>query len=500
MNNKQQALLTVARAYLDRGSCIQYDQRSMDRVLQLTPRRRKRLPPEAANSQYIQFLDCSGYVSAIYLEAFGYMLPSDLTWLMIDQMEPRIFYYELTHTETTDEIRAVEKQIRELLQPGDLITFDRGEGAGHIMLYLGNGQYTDCNVPAGQKNSYNYTDYHNQLHEHGLWVQPLELILPVKDDKLTQGRSLFRERNRRISIHRPLDIVGEPLPKTRIRMEQARDLWCAVENSAPGCLQAYPGGTVTYTVVVRNQSNAEKTVTVTFAPPAGTTFAGETSVQTVLQGGEEGRLAFSVCVGADNTAIWLEGPAVTVNQLPVYAHPVLLGRPMSDGAWASVKEVALRQLEAGATGLEAAAKAYAPFEIAIEPVEKQYSISHFAYHDSTMGPALSRAPQMPFADLAVYAAFGGRGVITPEMASSHGMRLTYISRKDLLPGDVLLCLDDGLGAQSYSSFYDGQRLIGRFAADQQTHTLTEDETDRFIDSLFGRFAFVLLRPWQGRCL
>ena len=48
-NIKQQALLAMARAYYDRGVCLQYDQRSMDRVLELTPRRRKRLPPEAAN-------------------------------------------------------------------------------------------------------------------------------------------------------------------------------------------------------------------------------------------------------------------------------------------------------------------------------------------------------------------------------------------------------------------------------------------------------------------
>ena len=97
MNEKQKALLSVARAYIERGSYIQYDQRSMDRVLELTPRCRKRLPPEAGNSQYTHFLDCSTYVSAIYLTAFGYELPSDLTWLMIDEVEKQIFYYELTH-------------------------------------------------------------------------------------------------------------------------------------------------------------------------------------------------------------------------------------------------------------------------------------------------------------------------------------------------------------------------------------------------------------------
>ena len=93
MEQKRQALLTVVKAFYDRGVYTQYDQRSMDRLIQATPRRRKYLPPEAGNGQYTHFLDCSGYMSAIYLTAFGYELPSDLTWIMVDQMEPRLYLY-----------------------------------------------------------------------------------------------------------------------------------------------------------------------------------------------------------------------------------------------------------------------------------------------------------------------------------------------------------------------------------------------------------------------
>ena len=53
LTEKQKVLLAMARAYYDRGSYVQYDQRSMDRVLELTPRRRKRLPPESANSTFL---------------------------------------------------------------------------------------------------------------------------------------------------------------------------------------------------------------------------------------------------------------------------------------------------------------------------------------------------------------------------------------------------------------------------------------------------------------
>ena len=128
---KQQVVLALARAYYDREQYVQYDQRSMDRVLELTPRRRKRLPPESANSQYIQFLDCSGFTSAVYLQAFGYDLPADLTWHMVDLLERRVYYYERTYEETPEQLDAIEKEVRELLQPGDLIFTGTPEGVMH---------------------------------------------------------------------------------------------------------------------------------------------------------------------------------------------------------------------------------------------------------------------------------------------------------------------------------------------------------------------------------
>ena len=408
LEQKQQAVLTVARAFYDRGSFCQYDQRSMDRVIQLTPRRRKRLPPEAGNSQYIQFLDCSGYTSAIYLTAFGYELPSDLTWIMVEQLEKRVFYYELTHRENLADIQAIKDQVFALVQPGDLITWQRVKGSGHIIMYMGDGEYTECTVPTGEKNSYNYEDCKNQTYERGIWLRKLENLFPVTEAMWEKSQGLFRENVVRFTIHRPLAVVGDILPQTKIRMEQAKDLWCAVENSAPGARQAYPGEQVEYTVIVRNQSQAEKTVAVTFAPPTGAEFTGEGLIEKKLQGGEEVRLSFCVTVDKENKAFLLDGPLVTVNDLIVYAHPVLLGRKMTDAQWQSVKETALAEIAAGATAVEAAAKAYAPLGIDLDPRQKRYSWTYFCYHDSTAGDALSRQPQKPFRDLAVYGGFGGK--------------------------------------------------------------------------------------------
>ena len=495
---KQQAVLTVAKAFYDRGVYTQYDQRSMDRLIQATPRRRKYLPPEAGNSQYTHFLDCSGYASAIYLTAFGYELPSDLTWIMVDQMEPRKYLYTVTHQETVEDIRRIRDEVYAILQPGDLITWQRFTGSGHIVIYLGEGRYTECTVPPKQKNSYNYEECKNQLYERGLWMRDsLDVKFPVTQEALESNRGLFVENVKRFSVHRPVEVVGDILPQTKLRMGRAKDLWCAVENSAPGLRQAYPGGEVDYTVIVRNQNPEAKAITLTFAPPAGTTFAGEGKEEFTLQAGEEKRVTFSGIVDKDNTAIQLEGPVVTVNDLIVYAHPVLLGRQMTDAQWKSVRETAWEELAKGETAVAAAAKAYGALGIAMDPVQKHYSWGKFCYHDTPAGGVISRRPQKPFEDLAVYTGFGGKNVITPEMAAGSYVRTTFISAKDLLPGDVLLCLEDSFGDVAYSAFYDGEKLVGVFEPEGENTSISGEELDTFMDSLFGRFAFLLLRPAQG---
>ncbi|MBO5727262.1 MAG: C40 family peptidase [Oscillospiraceae bacterium] len=495
---KLEILLATAEAFLRRGSYVQYDQRSMDRVLELTPRRRKYLPPEAANSQYTQFLDCSGYTSAVYLQAFNYLLPADLTWHMVDQLEPRLYYYERTHKETPEDFARIEAEIRAILQPGDLITYQRQVGSGHIVMYLGNEQYTDCTVPRLQPNSYNYQDGHNNFYDNGgLWVKPVSRLF-LQEDTPEAGRALFADTVTRFSVSRPLDVVGEPTPAAIARVTTAKDLWCAVENSAPGLRQAAPGGEVEYRLIIRNCGQEARSLDICFRAPAGCVLTAQDTCPKTIAGGEELQVKFRVRVDESNTAPYLDGPTVIVNELNIFAHRVLLGRGMTPEQWATVKKITADAISIEKTALAAAAEGYAAVGVQVEPLEKKYTHTHFFLHDSTKGDVLSRCPQVPERDLAVYSAFGGKAVITPEMGSTPvGPRTTYFNRADLLPGDILLCLEDGLGTDAFSVFYDGESLTGRFAGETACRCLTGDALDAFVDGLFAHYAFLLLRPAQG---
>ena len=495
---KQEILLAMADAFLRRGRYIQYDQRSMDRVLELTPRRRKYLPPESANSQYIQFLDCSGYTTAIYLQAFNHLLPSDLTWHMVEHLQTRVYYYERTHEETPEEFDRIEAEVRAVLEPGDLITYQRKVGSGHIIMYLGDDRFTDCSPPVKQPNSYNYQEGHNNFYDNGgLWVKPLSRLF-LREDTETALRALYADSVVRFSVSRPLDLVGDPTPAALARVTTARDLWCAVESDLPGLRQAAPGGEVEYTLVIRNYGEEERPLNIVFCAPAGSVLTEAADCPMSIAGGEELRVKFRVCVERSNAALYLDGPAVTVNGLDIFAHRVLLGSAMTAEQQALVLRETDAAIAAGKTPLAAAAEAYGKLGVTVEPDIRKYAYNYFFLHDSTGGDVLSRCPQDPRRDLAVYTAFGGRGVITPEMGSQPvGHRMVHITKNDLQPGDVLLILDDGFGVSSASFFWNGESLVGSFGETGAVTAVTGAELDAFIDSLFAKYAFLLLRPAQA---
>lgn len=476
---KLEVLLATAKAYYDRNEWCQYDQRSMDRLIQLSPRRRKRLPPESATAQYTQFLDCSGYTTAVFLDAFGYELPHDLTWHMVDFLEPQVFYYEVTHKETHDELSKVCEEIKKILMPGDLVCFDRGVGSGHIMLYHGNSVYSDCRSGEGG-NSYDFENRHNQFYERGVWLNDAAVWFEIGEER--PKRSLFYEKVRRISISRPLDIVGDPTPNALARIGDAKDLVCGVLVSHAGAVHASKGEKVTYTVFVKNVGEADKDVDILFSAPKNAKFEGVSSVKVEALSGKTAEAVFTVEVTSDEE-ICLEAPKVVVNTLNVYAPRVLLGKKFSDEALLKECERIKGEIKGGKTALESISG------------KRDIDVfrSLFYLHDTPLGDVLSRREQIPSKDMGVYSMYGGTGVITPAMACIEGLRCTHITRNDLMAGDVILISDDALGKKLYSCFYDGESLYGKFEADEETFEISGEKLDQFIDSLFGRFCFIVLR-------
>ena len=503
---KQEALIAAAYDfyYHSLSGHLQYDQKSMDRVLQLTPRRRKYLPPEAGTGQNTLHLDCSGFCFAAYYQTFGFELPSDLTWHMMALLKPQVYYYERTYNETAEDRARMAEEFLSCLKPGDLIDMLAQGNSGHIMMYIGDGQYMHCTSGPvrGIDYSYDYAKKKNQDRPSGGVRLDLAkyLVMETPEDEMNDCHYFFEPKWRSIGVFRPLELVGEVTPQAEIRLNQFHGLWAGVESSHPGAQHAVKGGAVEYQVILRNLTEEPREAQVTFQAAEGSHLVGGNKVQLKLKAGEEKTVKFPVVADADwGRQVKLEGPEIKVNDLDIWTQSVLLGTSMEEEEERWICSVIRERMEEGADAVQAAAEAYRPFGIEMESRKEEYLFTHFCLHDAVGGTdVVSRRPQKPNEDLAVYSYFGGTGVITPEMGSSTGIRTTRIAMRDLLPGDIILCSNDVFGKRSYACFYDGESLTGSFEAGEDRKTISGEEMTAYVDSLFGRFCWILLRPWLGR--
>ncbi|MCR4804592.1 MAG: C40 family peptidase [Clostridia bacterium] len=465
MDRKEKAdiLLKVAKAYMDRGHWLQYDQLSLDRIVRCTARRNAFAPPEAAAEGRYLFLDCAAFVWDCYYQAFDCRLEADMVINMIDHMSARVFYYELTHEESDAEKEQILKDFRACLQPGDIICYEWMSRAAHTMLYLGDGMFIHC-MQAGSFNGYHYGEMRNIFNpEGGLRIASVDRMTRNKDD----GMYLFASKFKRFSVNRPLDVVGDPTRQAIIRATDAADLYCSAYPSV-GCGHAVsPGGTVSYEVEAVNRGKEAKRIDVAFEAGEGTQLLGAAFLSADILPGESYRPVFTV--KAERQKGLLGKPLVTVNGLEIYVPDVAVSSRVEGAALESP----------GAFSPEACQR-----------ILKRL----FFLHDTAAGDVLSRRPPDKEANGSVYGLFGGFGVITPQIAAGGENRAVHIDRNCLEPGDIILCADDALMTKCYSAAWDGASLAGSFECGEAPSVKSGEDADRWIDTLFGRFCFAVIRP------
>lgn len=492
MNTKTDTLLATAKAFYDRGAHIQYDQLSMDRIARVSPRRRMHAAPEEATRQRTLFLDCSSLVWAIYYNAFGYEMEGDVTWDMIDLATPRVYYREFAAPLTPQEVEWYTEEIRSLLLVGDVILYGAADN-GHAMMYLGGERYINCTA-AGKTGSYDYEARRDVHYETGgILIEDVKYLFEPCGDAILGRNYLFAETVRRVAVIRPLEQVGEPTAAARARIGSCKKLICGVESSHPGGRTAAPGEAVTYTVCVRNRSGQPVDARVEFSAAPGTRLQSPGWETLAVPHKMIKTAQFQVCVQDDAEGV-LAPPAVNVNGLAVAAPRLLCGRNLPEAdAERLVKDLKAR-LGGGGEATAAISAAYAELGIAVEADAARLLARLFYRHDAAVGDVFSRRPAR---GMAVDALFGGYGVITPQAPYTRDVRATQVTQADLQPGDIVLCCDDPHMRANYACLFTGSGLVGSFEAGGAPGRLKGAQADAFMESLFGRFCFVVLRPSLG---
>ncbi|MBP5749922.1 MAG: hypothetical protein J6X24_03950, partial [Firmicutes bacterium] len=213
-----------------------------------------------------------------------------------------------------------------------------------------------------------------------------------------------------------------------------------------------------------------------------------------VKAGETERITFTVTADAEKP--YIEEPQVLVNGLRIWAPRVLAGNVLSKEK-ASALTKAAEKLSGKGDLLESLQPVWERLGYHL-PGSVSYALHMlFFLHDTEIGDAVSRRPQRPGKDLCVYKLYGGYGVITPQNATGADIRTTHITRSFLQPGDVILCADDALFQKTYAVLWTGKKLAGFFEYGAVASERTGRDADRWIDTLFGRFCFAVLRPSLG---
>lgn len=491
---KQNALLATVEAYGRRGRWLQYDQFSLDRVAQLSARRNAFLPPEASTEERYAFLDCSGFCWACFYQTFGYMLESALTWHMIDLCEPRVFYYELTHRETGSEISRLVSQVKSLLQPGDILVYSDLGGNGHAMLYLDETRYVNCSQ-AGTYNGYHYQKRKNYFSDvGGVRFEPTETLFRAakdgEDPKLFRNY-LFGEQKKRFAVIRPLDAVGEPTAQATARMNGVRDLYLAVTTGTPDGQTHDRDQTIDYRLSIRNCGEKTESLRVSFRAPENTVCLSDGDLSLSLHPDEETVLVFSVRPEAGLPyPVRFRSPFVSVNGFRVYAPEVEAGRLLTKSETAEL----LARVGQSENAVKSALQWYREKGVPGNTPAEKLLYRYFALQDSAAGDILCRYPPDPAVDMAAPMLYGGYGVVCPDNTAGYGFRATMIDESRLRAGDILLVTDRATCTGSYGALYTGKSLKGTFEPGGAEREMDGEEMAEFLDSLYGRFAFLVLRP------
>ena len=492
------ALLETAKAFYNRGGNIQYDQLSMDRFLRITPRRNKFSCPEEATVQHTLFLDCSSFVFSVFFNAFAYKLEADITWEMADYVNPKVYSYTPTHNESAAECVRISRDVMTLLRPGDTMVIEHCTN-GHVMLYAGEGQFYHCMQKNGNK-SYDYENKRDTFSSHGaIYLDSVNELFFCGETGKPGRYYIFLEKVKRFCILRPMCMVGVPTADAIARIDAANGLVCSVLCSHPGGKTADAGDLVHYTVCVRNTALKPADVHVEAAASDDYTPISAQCANFSLQPEQETEAVFTMRA-INNGKAWFGPSTFSVNGLKVWAERVLCGNnEKKQSEKAKIERIVVLMVDEGKTAVEAVAEVYGKcggfwYRDAGELLRER-----FLCFDSVAENTLWRLRQNPRRDMCLYSYFGGTGVITPEVAYCREKRVTKVLKGDLQAGDLILCSDDAHFIEPYACIYTGKTLVGSFRAREQCSEITGAALESYLDSLLGRYCFILLRPslWEG---
>jgi len=430
------------------------------------------------------YTNCAAFVTDVYRNAIGFETLYYQTSDYNKAKELQKFFYEPTGKETDEEKAKIEKEFREILQPGDAINYRRAS-SGHIVLYIGNNKYIHSSGSV-----FNYSG-RKETYEPSIRYRSLDDLFGL--ETIDASNSMFSGSIKQISIIRPEGTVTE---SAKTRMEKLQGVVAEKLTSNNTEITVSAGDTIEYIFSAYNTNDYEVTIDITDEVPENTTYVSgaekvngnKLSWQIKVPAGETIKVSYIVTADKDGSII--ESKKATMNGVPVKAQSLFVrntlteedGKKVTDATYSAVKEDANEIARANKIYKDALGKEAVFTQATLEELKEAIWVTG---EDNKI--RLNNEGQ--YRSMVVPTLWGGRKLYTERWEFKLGAadyRTELVREKNLVKGDIIATY---LGEEGTLYVYTGADKLVNLKTGEEITNITP-----FLDALICDDLFAVLRP------
>ena len=519
---EQKVLLSTAKAYLNRGFRLQYDDTRMNYPYKASSDRGEfrwqigQYNPEDYTTQNWGYINCAAFTYEVYRTALGMDLgdlymTERLTKYYTNggQIGAPMYPYCYNPNVNADSVERenVRTQFYATLEAGDLIIVRRNNSTGHVLMYLGNNLAINS---SGSSCAYDDTE----TFESSIRYVNTDAYLFDR----TTNNYIFRSDGyiSQLSIVRPLDIYDGQIPENALnRLENLDNILAEKLSSHPEGKTVNAGDDITFSFHIKNLGNTDKTLTITDVIPANTVFksaSNNASVQDqqniswtlTVKAGESVVVSYVVEARGETGSV-IYGANAKIGGVTFTCPKIFIKNTLTQQQQQAIRNIALGYLQNNTQGLsrlELISEIYkqAGLDDPFASVTEEEIRASF-FKETSSGLAYGKNLWELKRDGSCYnmlvdGLYGGRNVFTPQQYTEASKVNTDRSR---LPRELSLTIGDVLLAKFSTSetcyIYIGE---GQFL-NVSTSEIAEDTYNadtRLTRMISARHYYCVLRPSQ----
>ncbi|MBQ7624644.1 MAG: C40 family peptidase [Clostridia bacterium] len=499
-------LLASAFAYVQRGGLIQYDNLNMDRAAGTFSRREVEIcSPEDATPQNLLYSDCSAFVYACYLDAYGFDFngatrsASIYSNTELATSAARVWHWDGTTDKRTPE--ELSKELMSIIQPGDILDYaDSSLSGGHIMIYIGNGKMIHLTGKHAFGGGENYI--------YGNGTDAYEMIEGVLYDDIEEATipghwlCVLNSGHPYWVLYRVSNLGVKPTAQAKNRLNNLRNIVAYKLTTAPHGVTVNPGSDVTFTIVINNLDYTAKTVNITDKLSQGVSFksgkdfkvsGSDLSATVSVPAGGKAEVSYTVTVDksvAPGTSISCHN--TYLNGVLHNDAPILVGKTLTPEQQNAIPTAADKAGASASTDYALISEVYKSAFSKTLPFSSAQEMFRAVFDIVPSNPANNFKLKLPVSAYLAGNLFGGQR-FNYSKSQREPYRIKRITTEFFIPGDILLTTKAVNGEAEHAYLYLGN---GSFATVEngKYEKYTKTQGQALVESLLGQYAYCVLRP------